>query len=154
MRIPFRSVLARSLAVLVAMVVLIALVAVLPLDGPATLALAQGDTAAAAGEEPVDVRTLYELLTGVYAAPAAAGAFVVALLGFIRARYRQPTGLLAVLTAAALSLAIGVAGVLTGALDGTITNTAIPFAIQTFVAAIAGREVLVNTARATGDARG
>lgn len=150
MRHAMRLTLVLALALIAGPLLLAGFVAVTPLDAPATLALAQSAGDAAAAEEPVDVRTLWDLLSGAYAAPAAAGAFVVALLGFIRQRTGHPTGLLAVLSAAGLSLAVAIGGIVTGALEGTFMNAAIPFAISTFAAAIAGREVLVNAARATG----
>lgn len=150
MRHAMRLTLVLTLALLAGPLLLAGFVAVTPLDAPATLALAQSAGEVAAAEEPVDVRTLWELLSGAYAAPAAAGAFVVALLGFIRARTGHPTGILAVLSAAGLSLLVAIGGIVTGALEGTFTAVAIPFAMNTFAAAIAGREVLVNTARAAG----
>lgn len=125
-------------------------VAALPAGAPAPayvgVALAQDDEAPAAADEEPDLRTLFEMFQDAFTGPAAAGAFVVAVLGFVRQRYGGPKGILAVASVAAASLALGIGGATVGPIEGGMA-AGVAFGVKTFAAAIAERELLVNALR-------
>lgn len=129
-------------------------VADIPVGAPAPayvgVALAQDGEASTSDEDP-DLQSLLELFQDAFTGPAAAGAFVVAVLAFVRRRYGGPKGVLAVASVAAASLALGVGGAMAGPIEGSIA-AGVTFGVKTFAAAIAERELLVNAIRSiTGE---